>query len=213
MLRAVKISKSMHHMLIRKTKYAIRISFCVFFVFFILTGCAQATPTPFVPPFPATQPPTEAVSVSFLTPTPPILTPEYSPTPRPSSPPAATAIPNLPSPTPPCTDDLKFIEDVTVPDNTVFFVAQPIVKQWRVENTGSCNWDDRYRLKLVSGEALGAPAETALFPAQAGSQVVLEIDFTAPLEPNTYITAWQAYDPEGQPFGETIYMQVIVQLP
>jgi hypothetical protein len=105
------------------------------------------------------------------------------------------------------------VEDVTVPDGTVFFVAQPIVKQWRVENSGSCDWDERYRLKLVSGDALGAPIDMALFPARAGSQVVLQIDFFAPLEAGTYSTTWQAFNPAGQPFGQAIYMQVVVQTP
>jgi hypothetical protein len=81
-----------------------------------------------------------------------------------------------------------------------------------VQNQGTCDWDSRYRLKLVNGfPALGAPEEMALFPARAGTQAILTIKFTAPQEPGSYHTYWQAYNPAGSPFGEAIYMVILVQ--
>jgi len=103
------------------------------------------------------------------------------------------------------------VEDLTIPDGSLIPAGQAIEKQWRVENIGTCDWDARYRLKLVDGfPPLGAVGEQALYPARAGTQAVLTINFTAPLKAGTYRTAWQAYSPDGTAFGDAVYMEIIV---
>ena len=59
---------------------------------------------------------------------------------------------------------------------------------------------------------MGAATEQALFPARAGSQATIQIIFTAPGEPGIYSTAWQAFDPNGEPFGDPVFMEVNVQV-
>jgi next to BRCA1 gene 1 protein len=108
-------------------------------------------------------------------------------------------------------DDLAFIDDLTIPDNTIVAPESKLDKQWLVQNSGDCNWDARYRLRLISGVALGAVPEQALYPARAGAQVDLRILFTAPQEPGIYISEWQAFDANGIPFGETVFIKIIVQ--
>jgi hypothetical protein len=110
-----------------------------------------------------------------------------------------------------CIDSLRYLEDLNYPDGSSVTPGQAIEKQWRVENNGSCDWDGSYRLKLVDQyPALGAETELPLFPARAGSQATLSINFVAPLEAGTYRTAWQAYNSESLPFGDTVYMVIIV---
>jgi len=65
-------------------------------------------------------------------------------------------------------------------------------------------------LRLIAGEALGAPTEQALYPARAGAQATLRILFRAPSEPGTYHSAWQAYNPQGEAFGDPIYIEIVV---
>lgn len=125
-----------------------------------------------------------------------------------------TQIPTQPpasSPTPICMDDLTFVEDVTIPDFSIVPPGSSLDKQWRVQNSGSCNWDDRYRLRLVGGNPLGASTEQALFPARAGMQAILQILFIAPMEPGEYLSEWQVFDANGIPFGEMFFIKVIVQ--
>ncbi len=105
---------------------------------------------------------------------------------------------------------MKFAQDVTIPDGTTVSPGQTIDKQWLVTNAGSCNWGAGYRLKLVSGEAMGAPTEQALYPAMAGTQATLRLLFTAPQEPGNHSGAWQAFAPDGTAFGEAVYIQVNV---
>jgi Ig-like domain from next to BRCA1 gene len=165
-----------------------------------LGGCS-VRPTP--PLFLA---PTEAPPAAFVG----VPSAMSVPSPAPTGD-AASAF-NLPppSPTPPCTNGLSYIQDLTIPDGSNFAPGQEIDKQWQVRNSGSCNWDRRYGLKLISGDAMGNPALLPLFPARAGAQAVLEVHFTAPPSAGLYECDWRAVDPQGQPFGDAVYMQISV---
>jgi hypothetical protein len=121
-----------------------------------------------------------------------------------------TAVTPFPITTPECTDNLIFLEDLSLPDGTVVKPGAPLDKRWLVENSGSCNWDERYRLKFMSGAELSAPLDQALYPARSGSKATIRIVFTAPSEPGTYQSAWQAYNSQGKPFGEPVFIQVTV---
>ena len=83
--------------------------------------------------------------------------------------------------------------------------VRPLDKRWEVENSGTCNWDERYRLQLIAGPEMGAPPEQALYPARSGTQAVIRIVFTAPAEPGTYRSAWQAYNPAGRALWRPIF--------
>jgi len=124
--------------------------------------------------------------------------------PTPLLPPEATS-------TPICSDNLIFISDVTIPDGTLVAPGSILDKQWLVHNNGDCNWDTNYRLRLISGDALGAATEQALCPARAGSQATLRIQFTAPQETGVYISKWQAFDANGISFGESFFIKIEVQ--
>jgi Ig-like domain from next to BRCA1 gene len=115
-----------------------------------------------------------------------------------------------PSSTPECSDVLAYQEDLSVPDGSTIQPGVPVDKRWRLENSGSCNWDARYRLRLIAGPSLGVPSEQALYPARSGTQFTLQIIFTAPNEPGTYRSAWQAYDPHGQAFGDPFFVEIQV---
>jgi hypothetical protein len=123
---------------------------------------------------------------------------------------AAVPQPLAPTPTPSCMDGLSFVSDVTIPDNTSVTPGSSLDKQWLVQNTGSCNWDNRYRLRFISGDTLGAATEQALFPARAGMQATLRIIFTAPNVTGDYVSEWQAFDPNGIPFGDSFFMKIII---
>jgi hypothetical protein len=169
----------------------------ILLILFLLSACTPTpTPTPFIPPKAAT--PTLPL-VQGNTP----VIPTFTPQPIPTSSPTAT---------PPCTDSLAFVNDITIPDGTVVSPGASVDKGWLVQNNGSCNWDARYRLKFVGGLEMGAATEQALYPARAGTQATIRINFIAPSEPGTYSTAWQAIGPNGEPFGDAVFMEIIVQV-
>jgi len=169
-------------------------------VSFWLTACGPgATPTYFVPP--------------TLNPAPaaPLEGPSAAPGSAGSSS-ESRAAPTVAAPTatPACSDDLGYLQDLTIPDGSAMAAGQLIDKRWEVRNSGSCNWDERYRLRLISGDPMGAEQEVPLYPARAGSDATLQILFTAPQAPGRYQCQWQAINPDGTPFGDAFYMEIIV---
>lgn len=115
-----------------------------------------------------------------------------------------------PTATPACTNNLSFLEDLSIPDGSLVAPGDPLDKRWQVENSGTCNWDEQYSLRLLTGPDLGAAAEQALFPARSGTKFAIRIQFTAPSEPGAYRSAWQAYDPAGRPFGDPFFIDFVV---
>jgi hypothetical protein len=113
--------------------------------------------------------------------------------------------------TPVCTDNLTFLEDLTIPDGTIVEPGAKLDKRWLVSNSGTCNWDQTYRLTLISGPDLGANTNQSLFPARSGTETEIELSFTAPADPGSYLSAWQAINPDGEPFGDAIFIEVIVE--
>ena len=109
-----------------------------------------------------------------------------------------------------CLDQLQFMDDLTIPDGTEVQPGQIIIKRWLIKNIGSCNWNKTYSLQLISGLALGAETSQHLYPARQDTEAVLEIIFSAPDNPGRYNTWWQAYDPDGNRFGDPVYMEIAV---
>lgn len=164
-------------------------------VIFSASACApQPTPTPFRPP--TSIPPTQPLVTT--TPVPALFTPTFTPT--------LTMTPTEG----PCTNGLSFLDDLTVEDDTSFPPNAPIDKQWLVQNDGTCDWNASYRLKWVGGFTLGAADEQPLFPARAGTQATLRILFISPASAGSYESAWQAVDPDGNTFGELVFMKIVV---
>lgn len=125
--------------------------------------------------------------------------------------PSSTFTQVIPTATLACTDDLLFIDDLTIPDGTIVSPGSSLDKRWLVENSGDCNWDSRYRLHLIAGTSLGVTSDQSLYPARAGTQADIRIIFSAPQTPGVYISEWQAYNPDGVPFGQSFFIKIVVQ--
>ena len=174
------------------------ILFLAFGIFSAGACSPQPTPTPFRPP-------------TFAAPT--QIQPTTTPVPQiVAALPTFTAAPTIMSAETagPCSNDLTFISDLTIPDGTVFQTGATLDKQWSVQNTGTCNWDASYKLVWIGGDPLGADIEQALYPAKAGSQASLRIIFTAPLVEGIYESVWQASDPDGNVFGDPFSIKISV---
>lgn len=163
----------------------------IYFLFF-LTACGSSTPpTPtLIPDFPSTIIPDQSTISPVAT----------QPSQR-----------IQPTQTPTCVDNLTFVDDTTIPDGTIVAPGISLDKQWLVQNSGSCNWDTRYRLRFISGDTLGASIEQALYPARAGTQANLRILFITPQSDGEYVSEWQAFDGNGIPFGDLFFIKVVVQ--
>ena len=183
-----KTTKSLNLMEMPKHPNNLSIVFWLLILFFLVTGCksggADITPSPVV---------------HFV---PPTLNPAAD-IPLPQSTISPTRQPN-------CLNLLEFEDDLSIPDGTEVSPGQKITKRWLISNQGSCNWNQAYSLQLISGLALGAETYQQLYPARNNTEAVLEITFSAPDNPGRYNSWWQAYDPDGNRFGDPVYMEIAV---
>ena len=109
-----------------------------------------------------------------------------------------------------CTDDARFVEDLTVPDGESVGPGEKIDKRWSVQNSGSCDWGPDYRLVRLSDDAFGGPDEVALYPARAGTGAVWQVVLEAPESPGEFRSRWQAQAPDGSMFGEDVFLVIVV---
>jgi len=121
-----------------------------------------------------------------------------------------TLLPLSPTPAIICSNSLIYIEDLTFPDGIEIKPGSEVDKQWQVENNGTCNWDVYYSFRQTSGDDFGIGSQLALYPARAGTRVVIHVNFIAPRPVGTYMGVWQAYDPTGQAFGDPLSVLLVV---
>jgi spore germination protein YaaH len=115
------------------------------------------------------------------------------------------ALPVLPVPPPVVTDTLgsktasadckptvKYVADVTVPDNTRFEKGAAFTKTWRVRNSGTCDWPADTVLAFVSGHKLGATQlSVPVGTVKLGDTKDISVDMQAPNEDAKLTGMWR----------------------
>ncbi|MFN2215909.1 MAG: transporter substrate-binding domain-containing protein, partial [Anaerolineales bacterium] len=122
-------------------------------------------------------------------------------------------------PPPLCLDSMTFVSDLNYDDEnlTVFPEVSPgesFQKGWRVQNTGTCTWNEATFIKFVRGNDPAAQMEgqpTAISGiVEPGETFDLYVNLVAPQQAGKYVGYWQMHDVEGVPFGQTIWVAVQV---
>ncbi len=164
---------------------------------------------------------TQTVSGTMVAPTgtpQPTLLPTFT-APAGSTQPAAPTRP-APTATQPICNWARFVDDVSVPDNSPMMPGQVFTKTWRLLNAGSCAWTLDYAIVFSDGDGMGAPAAIS-FPkiVQPGQTVDLSVQMTAPGTPGTYKGNWKLRSNTGQVFGlgqsgtTSFWVQIVVGQP
>ena len=170
------------------------------------TVVAQLTATVPVVVVTATPAPTNTIQSPTQAPT---QAPTAAPTqvPPTATQPAPTAIPKTPTAIPPTATPIpcyqvKFIDDITIPDGTKIVAGNTFTKTWRLRNSGSCTWDTRFDVAFVdgtqmtSGKVWDLPKEV-----KPGETIDISIDMTAPSTVGNYQANFQMVNPNGVRFG------------
>ncbi|MCP4356859.1 MAG: cellulase family glycosylhydrolase [Chloroflexi bacterium] len=110
-------------------------------------------------------------------------------------------------------DNSRYIADVTIPDDTQIEAGKSFIKTWRVHNNGSTNWDRGYQLVFVNGSPMGSPTKLLLPTAVPGQQVDISLYQTAPASGGKYFGDWRLRNPQGEFFGELLYLRILVPEP
>lgn len=119
-----------------------------------------------------------------------------------------------------CTNSFDFIEDLNIPDDTVFAPGDTFEKRWLLLNNGTCPWNEQYAVAFVDGDlqpdSTAVPFENVVV---AGQTVEVAVPFTAPQEEGTYRGNFQLQDSNGTLFGvnglieEAFWAQIVVGVP
>lgn len=183
----------------------------------------QVSPTATLFVLPTLPPPTEKPrdpifgSISTPTAKAATATPTATPSPRPTvalTPPTATPRPTTESSSTPaaaCVMDAFFLEDVTIPDDTVMKPGETFTKTWRMKNTGSCDWPDGVILVFLEGQRMTASGEFPVPATKARDEVDISVKLTAPTEAGMHFGLWQLETADGIPFGMQLYLRIIVE--
>jgi next-to-BRCA1 protein 1 len=185
----------------------------------LLTACApSATPaSPTLTPVDIGAVQTAAVQtvVAAVTQTVAAFTDTPQPTETPV-PPSATATPEVTptttgTPTETVCDNLLFIVDASVPDNTQMTPGQEFVKTWHVKNTGACTWDAGYNIVFAYGEKMGGQTTALTVQVAPNTEADISIPLKAPVKPGPYTGAWRLSGRNGYPFGTMLTIVIVVK--
>jgi len=166
------------------------------------TVVAQLTATVPVVVVTATPAPTNTIQI-------PTQAPTAAPTqvPPTATQPAPTAIPKTPTAIPPTATPIpcyqvKFIDDITIPDGTKIVAGNTFTKTWRLRNSGSCTWDNRFDIAFVDGTQMTSGTIWDLKKeVKPGETLDISIEMTAPSSVGTYQAKFQMVNPNGVRFG------------
>ncbi len=136
--------------------------------------------------------PTDTFVPPTFTSTPTLVTLPPTNTPQPLAPTATSA---------PC-DRARLVEDINVPDGTVFLPGAPFTKAWRLQNTGVCTWTPSYGLVFVQGDRMqGATYNSLQATVRPGESINLSVQLLSPLSNGRYRGFWMLSNASGRNFG------------
>lgn len=112
-------------------------------------------------------------------------------------------------------NNLVYIADATIPDGTVFDGGEDFEKVWRVQNTGTCLWDDGYKLVYIGGDDELDPVSVKLQNekdfVEPGATADIGVDLTAPLKVGKYTATWRMQADNGEYFGQELTVVIEVK--
>jgi len=135
----------------------------------------------------------------------PMPTATLSPTPLP------TAVPS--TPTPACVYAMRFVADVTIPDDTVIPPGVGFVKTWRILNSGTCPWPAGTNWVFVGGSQMGGPNAVPVPATNPGERADVSVYLIAPNTPDTYTGYWTLRLPDGATLSRRVFVRIVVPAP
>ncbi len=115
-------------------------------------------------------------------------------------PPTSTLVPTA-TPIPiPC-NWAQFVQDVSIPDGTIFASNADFVKTWRLKNIGTCTWTTDYDLVFSHGDAMDGDTTALSKSVAPGGTVDVSVSLEAPADAGSYRGYWELRSGNGAHFG------------
>jgi hypothetical protein len=110
-----------------------------------------------------------------------------------------------------CTFDMAVINDEAIQPSALA-PGEQFVKQWTVQNTGSCAWPEDIRLVFVSGDELDVVIQPEIESLSPNGTREIQIALQAPSDAASYTSVWQLQYGEGSTVGERLEVTFRVDL-
>lgn len=129
--------------------------------------------------------------------------------------PAPVVVPSVaPANTGPTCYNAQFVLDVTIPDGTVLKTYEKFRKIWRIQNTGTCAWDQGFGFVFAYGDtAMGGYPQyfsKSDQPVGPGGIVDFGVEMRAPTKPGDYYGHWSMINDSGKLFGQAVMVYIKV---
>jgi len=101
-----------------------------------------------------------------------------------------------------CINDAEFAAGGEGPVHTSVVADDVFEINWRLRNSGSCTWNDSYRINYLGGSLENPTASISLSDeVQPGGEIEVAVQVTAPSSTGEFFAEWQLFGADGVPFG------------
>jgi next-to-BRCA1 protein 1 len=106
-----------------------------------------------------------------------------------------------------------FEGDVTCPDGTVLSSGKAFDKVWKLRNGGSTKWPVGAVLSCVGGDKMQAPESVLIPSVLPGKSIDVSLRMVAPAKAGRYTGYWRLSTPDGNRFGQRLWVDINVMDP
>jgi|GEM_PF-857599 len=103
------------------------------------------------------------------------------------------------------------VSDVTIPSGTKLNTGEAFTKTWRVQNTGTCEWNRDFKITFVGGDLLGSDTTKIRQFVAPGATTEISLGMTAPGTAGTVTSSWQMASDTGKLFGQLFVISIEIK--
>jgi len=108
----------------------------------------------------------------------------------------------------------KFVQDLSIPDNTVVEPNSVFTKTWIIQNSGNLTWPRGTRFVFVGGKQLSQVQAVPLPALKPQETFEVSVEMVAPDAPGLHTSFWNVHFPGGIVKGpERLWCSIIVPAP
>lgn len=107
-------------------------------------------------------------------------------------------------------NNLAIVRDVNYPSGTTVKAGDVITKTWKVQNTGTCDWNYNYALVIIQDENFYSTWSKIGKVVSPGNWSEISVVLEMPNHDGTFTGSWRLADAGGNAFGATLSVSIVV---